>query len=285
MKRILISLLIALMTIPSAMSVSRKGYTLVWQDNFDGTALNRDYWNVEINGSGCGNHELQYYIDSPANVSVRDGNLVLTARREKYEDHDFTSGRINTLGKVQFTYGIIEARIKLPATANGLWPAFWMMGGNITEVGWPRCGETDILEMGHADGIADGTQDRLFNGAMHWGSAADDHRQFVAASTNATSLQDGCYHTFTVVWTAERIEMYVDGAKKPYLTFSTDKTADYTEYFRCENFLLLNLAVGGDFPGIHDAQHVTAFTDSAEMLVDYVRVYQPKNAKNLKIKK
>mgnify|MGYP004514311545 CR=1 FL=1 len=143
-----------------AYAVPKKdGYKLVWKDNFDGSALNRDYWNVEVNGSGCGNNELQYYVDNADNVAVRDGNLVITARRQDYDGHAFTSGRVNTCGKVGFTYGIVEARIKLPKTANGLWPAFWMMGDDIKECGWPACGETDVLEMGHADGIMDGTQD------------------------------------------------------------------------------------------------------------------------------
>lgn len=155
-----------------AYAVPKKdGYKLVWEDNFDGSALNRDYWNVEVNGSGCGNNELQYYVDNADNVAVRDGNLVITARRQDYDGHAFTSGRVNTCGKVGFTYGIVEARIKLPKTANGLWPAFWMMGDDIKECGWPACGETDVLEMGHADGIMDGTQERLFNGALHWVSA------------------------------------------------------------------------------------------------------------------
>ena len=132
-----------------AYAVPKKdGYKLVWKDNFDGSALNRDYWNVEVNGSGCGNNELQYYVDNADNVAVRDGNLVITARRQDYDGHAFTSGRVNTCGKVGFTYGIVEARIKLPKTANGLWPAFWMMGDDIKECGWPACGETDVLEMG-----------------------------------------------------------------------------------------------------------------------------------------
>ena len=116
-------------TTAMAASPDKTGYELVWEDNFDGDTLNRNHWNVEINGSGCGNAELQYYIDDTANVAVRNGNLVLTARVQTYAGKEFTSGRVNTQGKVAFKYGIIEARIKFPRTANGLWPAFWMMGG------------------------------------------------------------------------------------------------------------------------------------------------------------
>ena len=108
-------------TTAMAASPDKTGYELVWEDDFDGDTLNRNHWNVEINGSGCGNAELQYYIDDTANVAVRNGNLVLTARVQTYAGKEFTSGRVNTQGKVAFKYGIIEARIKFPRTANGLW--------------------------------------------------------------------------------------------------------------------------------------------------------------------
>ena len=146
-----------------------EGFTLVWQELFDADSLNRDRWNIEVNGAGGGNNELQYYTDRTENVRVENGCLVLTARREQYKNKNFTSGRINSKKLIAFTHGMIEASIKLPSTANGLWPAFWMMGNDYDEVGWPRCGETDILEMGNADGIKAGSQDRYFNGACHWG--------------------------------------------------------------------------------------------------------------------
>lgn len=281
--KILLTLILMATTLPNVQAVSKKGYKLVWEDDFTGTSLNRDWWNVEINGTGCGNNELQYYIDSPDNVSVRDGNLVLTARRTDYDGHSFTSGRINTHDKVTFTYGIVEARIKLPKTADGLWPAFWMMGNNISTEGWPRCGETDILEMGHFDGIHAGTQERLFNGAFHWGQNPAHHRQLVGTRTNTKSLQDGHYHTFMVVWTADGIDMYVDGDKKPYLSVSRIDIPEFAEHFTAANFILFNLAVGGDYPDIHTADGITAFDHSAEMLVDWVRVYQKKGADNLTI--
>ncbi len=287
LRKLLIATLVGAASVHASAVPSKKGYDLVWQDHFDGMELNRSYWNVEVNGTGCGNHELQYYIDSPDNISVRDGNLVLTARRTDYDNHAFTSGRINTQGKVAFSYGIIEARILLPETTDGLWPAFWMMGNDIKENGWPKCGETDILEMGHADGISAGTQSRLFNGAMHWGEEPRLHCQQVAPRTSDKSLQDGKYHTFTVLWTPEYIEMYVDKQKEPYMRALIGENSDKHQYFNKDNYLLFNLAVGGDFPGIHNPAEITALKGdgaSAEMLVDYVRVYQLKDAKNLKIK-
>ena len=262
-----------------------EGYVLSWHDEFDGDSLDRRAWNVEVNGTGCGNHELQHYIDAPEAVSVADGCLLLTAIRRPYGDsHQFTSGRVNTHGKVTFTYGIIEARIKLPSTADGLWPAFWMMGDDISSVGWPACGETDILEMGHANGIAAGSQDKLFNGAMHYGSDAGRHIQQVGEGTSTYSLQDGKFHHFYVVWTPKYIRMYVDKVAEPYLSVDIDATqatgADSTgAYFHKPNFLLFNLAVGGDFTGIHNPDAITALGNAegskASMEIDYVRIYTP----------
>lgn len=257
------------------------GYTLAWSDEFDGDALDRSAWNVEINGTGCGNNELQYYIDSPDNVAVRDGNLVITARRGDYQGKHFTSGRLNTADKITFTYGIIEARIKLPSTADGLWPAFWMMGNDIISEGWPKCGETDVLEMGHFNGINRNVQDRLFNGALHWGAASDQHAQKVGDRLHPTSLQDGEYHNFYVVWTPQSIEMFVDDFTEPYLSVDISTTDDVRApgcYFHKPNFLLVNLAVGGQFPGIYDADKITALDEGpASMFVDYIRVYQRDN--------
>lgn len=253
---------------------------LIWAEEFDGTELDRDVWNVEYNGSGCGNHELEYYIDTPENVSVSDGELHITAVRRAYGDHAFTSGRLNTLGKFAFRYGVVEARVRLPRTADGLWPAVWFMGEDIREVGWPRCGEIDLLEMGHADGIATGTQDRLFNGAIHYG--AGKHHQQVGAHTYAASLQDGEYHHFYLVWTPEVIEMYVDEQAEPYLSIvNAGEGADAPgTYFHKPGFVLLNLAVGGDFTGIHSAAGITALPvadDRATMDVDYIRIYSIDN--------
>ena len=149
------------------------GYHLVWADYFNGTALDASKWNVEVNGEGGGNAELQFYREENVTLGKEpvsgSGCLILTARKENYNGKSFTSGRLNSGGKFAFTYGKIESRILLPKTANGLWPAFWMLGADFKSVGWPRCGEIDILEMGNSTGISAGTQDRFFNGACHWG--------------------------------------------------------------------------------------------------------------------
>ncbi|MBR1807964.1 MAG: glycoside hydrolase family 16 protein [Paludibacteraceae bacterium] len=252
-------------------------YRLVWSDEFNGTQIDRDIWNIEVNGNGGGNNELQYYCEK--GVSVADGCLVLTATKESYSGKTCTSGRVNTQGKVYFTYGKVEARIKMPSTANGLWPAFWMMGNDITSADWPACGETDIVEMGNVNGINRGTQDRYFNGAFHWGTRWDDHRQYAQDYTASYSVQDGEFHIFTCIWTADEIAMYLDNATNPYCRMSIPKTtSDKTApgyYFHKPNHILLNLAVGGNFPSIWDINGITALAAGPRsMYIDYVRVYQ-----------
>ena len=267
------------------------GYKLVWQDLFDGESLNLDRWNIEVNGDGGGNAELQYYTARLDNVRVGDdgegnGCLILTAKKEVYNGKQCTSGRITTKNKIAFKHGKIEAAIKLPQTANGLWPAFWMMGNDFDQVGWPRCGETDIMEFGNATGIANGTQDRYFNGACHWGTAWNDHRQHANAITNSYSLQDGEFHIYTCIWDQDKVAMYVDLDKNPnaspyYIMTIPETTTDQTHpgyYFHKENFILFNLAVGGNFPGIWDINGITALNEGnnyqQSMYVNYVKIYQ-----------
>lgn len=250
-----------------------EGYRLLWSDEFDGTALKAANWTVETGGNGWGNAELQHYTARPENVRVGDGHLVITARKENYEGSTATSARLITMGKVFFRHGYVVASIRLPRTGNGLWPAFWMMGNDYPGVGWPRCGEIDILEMGHSDGIADGTSDRFLNGACHWGGSYANH------FTNPYSLQDGEFHTYTCEWDENWIRMYVDREKypsaSPYFEMRIADNMGGTNAFRKDNFLLLNMAVGGNFPGIHNIDGVTALASGqAEMSVDYVRVFQ-----------
>ena len=254
-----------------------EGYTLFWSDEFDGTSLNTANWTCEIGrgSNGWGNSELQYYTDRPENVTVRDGKLVITARKENYNGAPATSARLITLEKVFFKYGYIVASIKLPKTANGLWPAFWMMGNDFRAKGWPNCGETDILEMGHQNGIKAGTQEKYLNGACHWGQPG--HAYYGPSVTNSYSVQDGQFHTFTCIWDENQIAMYVDldtrPDAKPYFKMALKDFGD--NEFRKDNFLLLNLAVGGNFPGIWDINQVTALKDGpAEMEVDFIRVFQ-----------
>lgn len=282
---------IATATEPQNGSGETDGYHIVWQDLFDGTELNPLRWDMEVNGTGGGNHELQYYTDRSENVRLGDdgngnGCLIITARRENYSGRNFTSGRINSKNRIAFTHGKLEASIKLPSTANGLWPAFWMMGNDYDQVGWPKCGETDILEMGNSNGIQSGTQARYFNGACHWGQGWPA-ASYAKSTTKTYSLQDGEFHLFTLIWDENAIVMYVDLDKAPKQNpyYKLDCPANEPDnvwsagnYFHKPNFILFNLAVGGDFTGIHDAGSITALNEEnnneASMYVNYVKIYQ-----------
>lgn len=266
------------------------GYKLVWEDTFNDGELDRNVWTIEVNGDGGGNSELQYYREE--NISVGTDNatnagcLIITAKKENYLGKTCTSGRLITKDKVTFKYGKVEARIKLPKTENGLWPAFWMMGNDISNVGWPKCGEIDIMEFGHSNGIKNGTQDRYFNGACHWGEAWNSHRHYAKDKTNSYGLQDD-FHLYTAEWDENSIRMYLDKDKypdnAPYFEMNIqNKTAGSAgSYFHKPNFILLNLAIGGNFTGIWDINQITALVNGdAKMYVDFVKIYQKDSDKN-----
>jgi len=271
------------------------GYTLRWQDEFNGSALNEAVWNIEVNGNGGGNQELQYYRRENVSVgtdpATGDNCLILTARRENFAGKAFTSGRVTTQNKAAFRHGMIQARIKFPRTANGLWPAYWMMGNDMNKYGWPRCGEMDIVELGHFNGINAGTQDRYFGGTLHYGpnATAEGHQQYsqeyLAPENNPIT---GDYHIITVEWDDTNLYMYYDlesytaAAKRRARYFTCDVTATENDlsvgkYFQKPFFFLFNLAVGGSYTNIYNAAGITALPnagDMAQMFVDWVRVYQ-----------
>lgn len=264
-------------------------YELVWEDSFEGEALDDSRWTPEINGNGCGNAELEYYRSENISVgkdpSGSRGCLVITARREKYDWASFTSGRLTTQDKFEFTHGIVEASIMMPETSDGLWPAFWLLGADIDTNSWPRCGEIDIVEMGNSGGIAAGTQSTYFNGACHWGYYRDGAYPNYSRHTDAPySIQDGEFHLFTLEWDENYIRTYLDRDKypdvEPYFEMGvTDKSDDWGTgyYFHKDFFIILNLAVGGRFTGILQPSGITALKEDgaeARMYVDYVKVYQ-----------
>ena len=268
--------------------LSSANYKLVWQDNFDGTQLDEtNNWSVEVNGNGGGNNELQYYRRENLTVGLDPVSgqncLIITAKKESFSGKTCTSGRLTTSGKMSFKHGKIEARIKLPKTANGLWPAFWMMGADYPSVGWPKCGEIDILEMGNANGISKGTQDRYFNGACHWGESwnGGSYPNYAKATTNSYSIQDD-FHLFTLIWDDNALKMYLDLDKYPTVSPYYEMTINQQDvapnpahYFHKKDYVILNLAIGGNFTGISNINNVTALNNGdAKMYVDYVKVYQ-----------
>jgi len=270
----------------AAMTVQAQEYTLVWNEDFTDGALDTQVWNIEVNGDDGGNNELQYYCAKGVSIAAEPVTgkqcLVLTATKEDYQGKKCTSGRVNTKNKMYYTYGRMDARIKFPRTENGLWPAFWQMGNNYDRVGWPKCGETDIIEMGHQNAFGKGTQDRFFNGALHIGRAWNADWCDAQEATWAYSLQD-TFHIVTLIWTPTSIEMYMDKDAHPengayfHADLEPNEDADYNRQlvFGKPNFVIANLAVGGNFPGIFNINGVTALTNGPQkMYIDWIRIYQ-----------
>ena len=268
------------------------GYNLVWQDNFDGTTLDEtNNWVVELNGNGGGNNELEYYrrenITVGAEPVTGKNCLIITAKKETFSGKTCTSGRLKTAGKMTFKHGRIDASIKLPHTANGLWPAFWMMGGDYSTVGWPKCGEIDILEMGNSNGISKGTQDKYYGSHYHWGESWNNgsYPNWGESVTTTLGIQDD-FHLLTLVWDDNYLQTYLDLDINPSATplakmaiNGADVAGNAAHYFHKQFYVIFNLAIGGNYTGISNINNVTALANGdAKMYVDYVRVYQQKIA-------
>lgn len=239
---------------------------VIWSEEFDsGTAPDSAVWSYDLGETGWGNRELQEYTSESQNVRIENGNLVIAVQKD---GSDFTSARIRTEDKLTFKYGTIEARIKIPDLANGLWPAFWTMGNNFSQVGWPFCGELDIMEMGSGAAISQGIINRRVGSAAHWdnlGSQATYNRSIDTAS----DLNDG-FHIFKMDWTPERITTYIDDQQIWTFYIKIDSCAGCSEFHQ-PHFIILNTAVGGTYTGLLTAEQITA-TTPAEMLVDYIRI-------------
>ena len=254
MKKILFTLITLFFT-----TTYSQNYQLVWFDEFSSPTINAANWTHETGGNGWGNNELQYYTNRDVNSYILGGSLVIEAKKESYSGKSYTSARMVTKGKKFFTYGKIEARIRLPY-GQGIWPAFWMLGENISTVGWPYCGEIDIMEMIGGSGV----NDKKVYGTAHWNS--NGHAQYGGNYTLSSGIFANDYHVFSIVWDSKSIQWFVDGTK--YVTI--DITPAGLAAFHKNNFIILNLAVGGNWPGNPDG--TTVFPQ--RMYVDYVRVYQ-----------
>ena len=254
-------------------TTSLRAQTLVWEENFNGTAIDPETWTFDF-GDGCergicgwGNNELEYYTSRPENARVENGSLVIEARRENFQSKPFTSARLKTLGRVQFKYGTLEARIKVPNMVDGLWPAFWMLGSTGT---WPASGEIDIMEMGSAAARQANVTNKRVGGAVHWENN-NAHAYYDRFLDSPTDLS-GDYHVYKMSWDSNYIRMYMDGAEYFAIDISKADVADLEEFHKSQ-FILLNLAVGGQYTGINDPNNVTAPLP-AQMLVDYIKLYQ-----------
>jgi beta-glucanase (GH16 family) len=259
-----------------------KNFTLVWSDEFDGpngSAPNPKKWTYDLGGEGWGNNELETYTNRRENSHIENGNLVITARKENFEgaDHiarEYTSARLKTQGLFTQAFGRFEARIKIPQ-GQGIWPAFWMLGDNIKTVGWPKCGEIDIMEnIGKEPATVHGS----IHGPLSNGTATD--LTAPARLASGKNFYEN-FHLYAVEWEPTEIRFYIDQTQfatftpqSPINSPGSTNPSSPSEIagawvFDHPYFLLLNVAVGGDWPGNPDATS----TYPQFMLIDYVRIY------------
>lgn len=243
---------------------SYDGYTLIWQDEFDGTTLNSENWTHELGtgDNGWGNNELQSY--RAENTTVGDGHLTIEARQESFGGASYTSSRIVSTDKFEFKYGRVDIRAALPNT-QGIWPALWMLGANFSDVGWPACGEIDIMEM-----IGGPTTANEVFGTLHWEDDASGQRACTCGSGVKYTLEEGDFseewHVFTIEWNSRSIKWMVDDNEFYEVDITPAELSEFLEEF----FFIFNVAVGGDLPG--DPNEFSIFPQ--RMYVDYVRVFQ-----------
>jgi beta-glucanase (GH16 family) len=230
---------------------------LVWQEDFNGGKLNENNWNFEL-GDGCpnvcgwGNNEKQVYTKN--NHALRDGNLIITIKKD---DNNYTSTRITTAGKKEFQYGRMEVRAKIPI-GKGIWPAFWMLGSNIKKVGWPLCGEIDILEYVGRE------PDKVFT-SLH---TQDSHGNTINTKvTEIKSIEEG-FHVYSIDWTKDKIEFFVD--QHSVYVFAPEVKNEATWPYNQPFYFIINTAVGGNFGG-HDIED-SIFPQ--QFVIDYIKVYQ-----------
>jgi beta-glucanase (GH16 family) len=242
--------------VPAASVIAKPAqqtWNMVWSDEFNGSSVNTNNWTFETGGGGWGNNELQYYTNG-SNATVSGGILTIEARQQSMGGYAYTSTRIKTQGKRQFTYGRFEARLAVPM-GQGLWPAFWMLGANFPTVGWPASGEIDIME--HIN-----TQSTTY-GTLHW-----DNNGYATYGGSTGVNNPAAFHTYAIEWNASSIKWFLDGVQ--FHEANILNNINGTDEFHRPFFFLLNLAVGGNWPG--NPNGTTPFP--ARYQIDYVRVYQ-----------
>jgi beta-glucanase (GH16 family) len=210
-------------------------------------------YNIGTGIGGWGNNELQYYSNSPNNIEVSNGSLKITARQENFNGSNYTSSRIITNNLMEFKYGKIESRIKVPI-GQGLWPAFWMLGANFETASWPQCGEIDIMEHINNESVT--------NGTVHWNNNTGH-----AYKGSAVPFDENNFHVYAAIWDSTSVTFELDGHS--YFRFPFIESNNTAAIFQKEFFLLLNVAVGGNWPGNPDG----SATFPASMEVDYIRIY------------
>jgi beta-glucanase (GH16 family) len=253
-----------------------KAQTLVWEEKFNKDTIDAQTWTYDM-GDGCaidlcdwGNSEMQYYTNHKENARIEKGHLVIEAHKKDANGKHFTSARMKTEGRMQFKYGTVEARIKLPNIGKGIWPAFWTLGANGH---WPARGEIDMMEVGSKDGLQEGVGNRRVSSAAHWSKADGGHEYNVFHTTAKVDLTKD-YHLYKMVWTPKFIKMFLDNVEYYSFDISGGDAANVSE-FHSPHYLLLNLAVGGSYTGIYTEGSINADFPS-KFCVDYIRLYQNK---------
>ncbi len=234
-------------------------HKLIWSDEFNGSELNLNDWNYDLGENGWGNNELEKYTNQ--NAIINNGVLSIVAKLTGSGQHvgDYTSSRIKTSGKKEFLYGMVEARAKLPG-GRGTWPAFWMLGSNIESVGWPACGELDIMENV-------GYEPSWVQGSVHTPSSYGN-------TVNSGRIEvpdcDTTYHIYGMTWTPSKIEYWIDDPSKLYYTYDPTVKNPNNWPFNKPCFIILNLAIGGNWGGVNGVDD-SVFPQTYK--IDYVRVY------------
>ena len=237
------------------------GLRLVWNDEFDGTSLNEAYWNFELGtgNNGWGNNEEQYYLKE--NTTVSGGFLTIEAKKQNYNNKQYTSSRLTTQNKKSFKYGRVDIRAALPE-GQGMWPALWMLGNDISSVGWPDCGEIDIMEM--VGGSSNGKSDNTVHGTIHWDNSGS-YASYGLSNTISTKFSKQ-FHVFSLIWDETQIRILRDDVQYITVEITNSNFSEFHQKF----FMIMNVAVGGNWPGSPNA--TTKFPQ--KMWVDYVRVFQ-----------
>ena len=259
--------LVSLLTL--CLTADRIESQVVWSDEFNGDQIDSEVWIHDVGGHGFGNGQLEFDTARRENSYIDNGNLVIAARRESYSGKPFTSARLLTQGRFAFLYGTLEARIKVPDTANGVWPAFWMLGNNYPAIPWPQAGEIDILEIGGKEGITAGLQQRRINCALHFAGAGEKKTTLDAWHDASVDLNRD-YHVYKVSWTPQYLKFFLDDIEYG----SWDIRSPHLREFHQPCFPILNVAVGGwdtSYTGISRPADVTA-TFPAKMFVDWIRL-------------
>jgi beta-glucanase (GH16 family) len=258
-------------TPPPSIQTASGSWVLTWSDEFDGPdgfAPDQSKWTIVTGGNGWGNAESEYYTARPRNVQLQNGNLVITADQEEYTGPDgvsrsYTSARLNSAIKFDQAYGRFEARIKIPY-GQGIWPAFWLLGNDIQQNRWPACGEIDIMEN-------IGREPSMVHGTIHGPGYSGAKSIGAPYSLPAGRFSDD-YHIYAIEWEPNEIRFYVDGNLYETRT-SADLPPGTKWVYDHPFFIILNVAVGGGWPGYPDASSIYP----QKMYVDYVRVYKRKD--------